>query len=450
MMAADGAASAAPRANNWTALIDDIVADRWFNPELNKVMTVDYESIVFEESLDGAEADLVAPLKLGDTLAVVADAATYDALGGRVAKRLKPLGSVDTVVLDHPHADLETVDALRAQLKPFDAVIAVGSGTINDLCKYATHLDGRGYCVFGTAASMNGYTSSTASMNLPSGLKVSLPAQAPRGFFVDLSVSAQAPSYLAAAGFADCLARSVAQVDWWMSHRLLGTDYWSSPYLIQEEDERILNAKAGLLPEGDIAAMGSLYRVLTLCGLGIAFTGVSNHGSMGEHQISHYIDCFAREQHPGTLHGQQVGVASLTMARLQQQILASDTPPEIRPTEIDLDDMARRMGPTIAAECKAEWEKKAFDAKGADAFNERLASLWPVLKEELAPFIIPVDEIDAMLQAAGGPRSAKDLGLPIEFYREAVRHNHEMRNRFSFVDVASDAGLLEDFAAREG
>lgn len=434
---------------NWTALIDEIVADQWYNPELEKVVKVDYESIVFEECLDGREADLVGALNLGDNFAVVADANTHDALAGRVAKNLKSLGPVDTIVLDNPHADLQHADELRARLKSYEGVIAVGSGTINDLCKYATHLDGRNYCVFGSAASMNGYTSSTASMNLDSGLKVSLPAHAPKGFFVDLAVSASAPSYLAASGFADCMARSVAQIDWWMSHRLLGSDYWSSPYLIQAEDEKILNSKAGLLPKGDIGATVSLYRVLTLCGLGIAFTGVSNHGSMGEHQISHYIDCFSGEKHPGTLHGQQVGVASLTMARLQQQILASDTPPRVSATKIDLDGMKRRMGSQIAKECKAEWEKKAFSQASAEAFNEKLEELWPTLKRELQAFMIPVSEMDAMLEAAGGPRTAEDLGLPVEFYREAVCHNHEMRNRFSFVDIAADAGLLQAFAEGE-
>ncbi len=444
----EGATRMAGR-QHWTSLIDEIVAGTWFNPELGRAMSVDYESIVFEESLDGAEADLVQKLNLGKTFAVVADAATYDALGQRVTKALGALGPVTPIILDHPHADLETVESLRARIKPYEAIVAVGSGTVNDLAKYATHLDGRKYCVFGTAASMNGYTSSTASINLPSGLKVSLPAQAPKGFFVDLGVSAKAPSYLTAAGFADCLARSVAQVDWWMSHRLLGTEYWSSPYLIQDADEKLLNSKAALLPEGDIAAVASLYRVLTLCGLGIAFTGISHHGSMGEHQISHYIDCFAGDRHPGTLHGQQVGVASLTMARLQQQFLRSDTAPKVSATKMDLDDMSRRMGPAIAAECHAEWSKKAFDANSAAAFNERVEELWPTLKQELAAFVIPADEMEQMLRAAGGPCSGAELGLPVDFYQEAVRHNHEMRNRFSFVDIAADAGILADFAAGE-
>ena len=44
--------------------------------------------------------------------------------------------------------------------------VAVGSGTVNDLCKYVTAMDGRSYCVFATAPSMDGYTSTTASITV--------------------------------------------------------------------------------------------------------------------------------------------------------------------------------------------------------------------------------------------------------------------------------------------
>jgi glycerol-1-phosphate dehydrogenase [NAD(P)+] len=440
--------SSAPE-NGWTALIEDIVVGRWINPETGQAASVPYESIVFSETLEGREAELVRALGLGSSFAVVADQNTYDALGMRIAERLKPLGKVETVVLDHPHADMKTAAELAPRLADVEAVVAVGSGTVNDLCKYVTGLDERRYCVFGTAASMNGYTSTTASMTLESGLKVSLSSHAPAGFFVDLGVSAAAPKHLAAAGFGDCLARSVAQVDWWMSHRLLGTPYLEAPYLIEAADEIELNKRAADLAERDVAAIGYLYRVLTLCGLGVSFTGVSNHGSMGEHQISHYIDCFARERHPGTLHGQQVGVASLTMARLQQCMLAGDSPPIVKPTRIDEADMARRMGPGAATQCLVELRMKALDEAGAAALNDKMARLWPALKAELSAFIIPAQEMKQLLAAAGGPITAGELGVPVDFYREAVLHCSEMRNRFSFLDIAADAGLLEDFVAGE-
>lgn len=446
-LAASKAASGAPL-GGWTALIDDFVAGRWVNPDTGKVATVPYESIVIEDDLEGREEALVDSMRLGERIAIVADEATYDVMGARIERALKRRNP-SVVILKKPHADMAEAARLKERLAGFDGAIAVGSGTVNDLVKFVTAADGRRYCVFGTAASMNGYTSTTASMTLDSGLKVSLPAHAPVGFFVDLKVSADAPGHLSAAGFGDCLARSVAQIDWWFSHRLLGTDYFQMPYTIQETDETQLNARAAGLAAHDIAANGYLYRVLTLCGLGISFTGVSNHGSMGEHQISHYIDCFAGDRHPGTLHGQQVGVASLTMARLQQAMLSRHAPPVVLPTRIDEADMVRRMGPEIAAQCLAEYRKKALDEKGADALNERLAALWPDLRQELLSFALPEPEMRAMLGSAGGALTAGELGVPVDFYREAVLHCREMRNRFSMLDVADDAGLLQDFVAGE-
>ena len=40
---------------------------------------------------------------------------------------------------------------MEPMLLDVDALIAIGSGTINDLCKYASAQDGKPYAVFATA-----------------------------------------------------------------------------------------------------------------------------------------------------------------------------------------------------------------------------------------------------------------------------------------------------------
>lgn len=434
----------------WTELIDEICAGHWLNPLTGKCFPpTDYDSIVFSASLTGREAELVVSLGLTGPFVVVSDQNTHTIMGERVAKTLSGLGEVSEIILDHPHANMATIRDLSEKLKPFSGIVAVGSGTINDIVKYASFQNGQKYCVFGTAGSMNGYTSSTASVTLDSGLKASLPAQVPSGFFVDLEVCAAAPAWLNAAGFGDCLCRSVAQIDWWMSHRTLDTVYRHEPFLMEIPDEVQLMQQAEGIAKGDIKAVGCLFRVLTLCGLGVNVTGTSNHGSMGEHQISHYIDCFAGDRHPGTLHGQQVGVTTLTMARIQQHFLENDAPPEITPTRIDSANMVSRMGPQVAAQCEVHYRKKAFDTEKADRFNQRVEKIWPRLREECLEIVIPVENLQNWLAAASGPTSARSLKLPVDFYREAVKHAHEMRDRFSFADIACDSGALGDLAAQE-
>ena len=432
--------------------IEDVYLGRWVNPQTGEAgPRAPVDKILIAESIDGAEADLARSVGIGDSTAMVADANTWDAAGSRIARNLTRNGfSVSEIILDgKPHATVHEADALALRLKDFSSVIAVGSGTVNDLTKFVTANDNRPYCVFGTAASMDGYASTTASMGLPSGLKISLPAHAPKGVFLDLGVIAKAPARMTAAGFGDCLCNSVARIDWWMSHKLLGSKFWVEPYLIGEPDNGKLDAHAEGLTEGDITAVGYLVRALVLSGLGVAFTGVSNHGSMGEHQISHYIDCFAGDRHKGTLHGEQVGVATLSMGRIQQWFLEQERPPEVRATRVDGTDMARRMGADIAAQCESEYRQKALDENGAARLNERLQEIWPQLRRECRELVDPVDSMIAKLNQVGGATSGAELGLPSDFYREAVRHAHEMRNRFSFADLACDAGLLDAFAGRE-
>ena len=160
------------------SLIEALIAGRWRDPTSGRPVRIDTRAIVIEPSLEGGEAELIAPLALGQRLAVISDRNTFDALGRRVARSLAAIAAVDSVVLDAPRADLATVDELRARTTAAAALIAVGSGTLNDVCKYLAHQSGRPYVVFATAPSMNGYLTGTASL-ARNGVKTSLPAQPP-------------------------------------------------------------------------------------------------------------------------------------------------------------------------------------------------------------------------------------------------------------------------------
>lgn len=441
--------SAAQHRIDWNALIADVVAGRWTDPETGRPARVPFETIVLAESIDGQEADLVAPLALGSRLAVVSDANTLEVMGRRVARALSAIATVDEVVFPAGiSCDEATIAEAAERTRHADGVVAVGSGVINDVCKYTTFRDKRRYAVFGTAASMNGYCSSTASVTLASGLKASLPAHAPRGIFLDLQVSATAPSRLSAAGLGDSLCRPTAQVDWFVSHRLLGTPYSRTPYALQETDEPVMLRSAVGLGSGDLPSVGVLQRVLTLSSIGVCFTGTSHSGSMGEHQISHWFDMFAGDAHPGSLHGEQVGVASLIMARLQHRILAMPEPPRVMPMGLDENDLRVRYG-NLADVCLATVRESALDAARAEALNTRLAAIWPDLQRETQPMLLPLQTMRAALLAAGGPTTARELGTNVAVWREAVRHACEIRNRWSFLNLARDSGLLEAFIADE-
>lgn len=428
--------------------IEALLAGRWRDPTTGERVRIATRQIVIAPSLDGGEAGLIAPLGLGRRLAVVSDPNTFDVLGRRVERALSAGATVESIVLDAPAADLGAVAALRARTDAADALIAVGSGTINDLAKYLAHRTGRPYAVFATAPSMNGYLTATASL-AADGLKASLPAAAPVAALFDLEVLSAAPARLIRAGIGDSICRTTAQTDWLLGHCLRNAPYSDTPYLLQVEDEPQLLSRAAAMVEGDPEAIGALTRLLVLSGLGMGIVGSSAPASMGEHLISHWVDLMAAP-HPGSLHGEQVGVATLTASRLQNAILGAAEPPVVHPTRIDAAAMRARYGGELGARCIAELEAKALDRAAADRMNARLAEIWPEMTERLRRAMLPTGRLKAAMVAAGAPTTATAIGLEPAFYRRAVRHAREIRNRYSILDLAGDAGRLDDLATGEG
>jgi glycerol-1-phosphate dehydrogenase [NAD(P)+] len=57
--------------------------------------------------------------------------------------------------------------------------------------------------------------------------------------------------------------------------------------------------------------------------------------------------------------------------------------------------------------------------------------------------------IERVMRAAGVPMHAHELGIDPAFYRHAVGHAHEIRDRYGFLDLAAQSGRLAGFAAGE-
>lgn len=419
----------------------ELLEGRWMDPDTGRPTGAGIATIAIEDDLRGREADLVASLRLGTRLAVVSDAVTRDVLGARVERALAPLARIDAVVLPRdPHADLATADAVRLGSAAADALIAVGSGTINDLAKFAAARDGKPFAVFATAPSMNGYASANAAITVE-GHKKTLPAALARGIFVDLSVLAASPSRMIRAGLGDSLCRTTAQVDWLLSHHLLGTAYRSAPFALLEQDEGVLLDAPEALLGGDVGAMRALARTLVLSGIGMTLCGGSHPASQGEHLISHYLDMRATPQEPARLHGEQVAVATITMARIQEAML--DAPaPVLHATRADERTLHEHFGAEVGAACWREFAAKRLDAAGAEALTDRAARQWESLRARAGQARLPVERLVSAMRRAGGPVRPADIGVDAASWALAVRHARFLRDRYTFLDLADDAGGL--------
>lgn len=419
-----------------------LLAGRYPDPDGAGMLSVPTRAVVIADSLDGLEADAVAGLALGRRLAVVSDPSTHAALGARVERALGCLGPVQRVMLpDRPRADMETAERLGSATLDADGLVAVGSGTLSDLCKYASARAGKPWAVFATAPSMNGYTAANAAITV-GGHKRSLPAQVPAGVFLDLGVLCAAPPRLIRAGLGDSLCRSSAQADWLLAHLLRGEPYRQAPYALLAADETALLADSRALLAGERDAMRRLARTLVLSGFGMTLCGSSRPASGGEHLISHYIDMMSAPAGSGSFHGEQVGVATLTMAALQERLLAGG-PPRVGPTAVARADLIARFGPELGARCWAELAPKRIAAGAVEGFNERLAARWDVIRERIAGTARPAASLRTALERAGAPCTYADIGLDAASYRDAVRHARALRNRYTFLDLADDAAMLD-------
>jgi glycerol-1-phosphate dehydrogenase [NAD(P)+] len=423
-------------------LIDRLVAGTYPDPDGGAPLKVATQAVAVARSLDGAEAELVRPLGLGACIAVVSDPQTHEVMGARVTRALKSVAKIVGVDLPaHPHADDVTVAQLRAATAKADALVAVGSGTINDLCKYASALDGKPYVVFGTAPSMNGYTSLNAAITV-GGLKKSLAAQAPVAAFFDVSVLSAAPKRMIRSGLGDSLCRPTAQADWLLSHLLFDLPYRTMPFVLLEEDEPALFAGAADLLAGDPAAMERLIHTLLLSGFGTAICGNSLPASQGEHLISHYSDMLPGDDRPFSFHGEQIAVTTLTMARLQERMLEGAAPVLAADRSSEAEFVAH-FGAGLGPSCWKEFAQKRLTAERADALNARIAANWDSFRARIAAITLPSDALTQVLKRAGAPTTPEDLGWSRGFYREAVRHARKIRNRYTFLDLAGDARALD-------
>jgi glycerol-1-phosphate dehydrogenase [NAD(P)+] len=414
-----------------------LVAGTWPDPQTGQSLRVPIASIAVEASLRGSERDLVAALGMGRHLAVVSDPRTHEALGRRVEAALAGCDLVKLQLDAHPHADAVTAERVRAACSGCDGIVAVGSGTINDICKYAAAQDGKPYAVFATAPSMNGYTSVNAAITVD-GHKHTLPAAAPRGVFVDLEVLARAPKRMIRAGIGDSICRPTAQLDWLMSHLVLGTPYREAPFALLAGDEAGWIEAPEAVVAGDADAMRALARTLLLSGLGMTLCGGSYPASQGEHLVSHYIDMFAPPARADYLHGEQVAVATLAVAQLQERVLAHD-PPECATTPETEATLVERFGEEIGRSCWHEFSQKAVSAAAAHARSARLLEVWPELRAAQDRVSLAASRIGTVLERAGAPATPGAIGVSEAFFDRAMREARYLRNRFTFLDLAWSA-----------
>ncbi|MDX1950220.1 MAG: sn-glycerol-1-phosphate dehydrogenase [Rickettsiales bacterium] len=377
-------------------------------------------------------------------IAIVSDDRTHLVAGAALESMLasnKQFQVYSVIIPDNINASIENVDLVSAYSANCDLLIAVGSGTINDLCKYSSYKMGKDYIVVPTAPSVNGYTSSTASIEVE-GLKKSLEAHLPIAIFMDIDILVLAPERLIISGFGDSLATYTARADWLLSNFVFGTKYNEFIYdILKDEFSNLLKVSNKILAR-DFEAMKTLSRVLILSGFGMHLAGSSAPASGAEHLISHYIEMMYKEEIPHTYHGEQIAVTTIAVAKLQEKILQLDEL-QINPIIHTQRPILKNFGEEIGAKLISEIKNKEIGDAKCEEINRRLKSEWKNLREKILSHYISADDIEDKLKHIKGPFTYKHLGWNNEQFQNAFYNSVFLRNRFTFLDLAM--GLIGKF-----
>ena len=321
---------------------------------------------------------------------LVADNYTYEAAGRQVEQLLDQAGlayhkrvfQTETPLVPNEYALGSVLAAMTSQ---DDMLLAVGSGTLNDVTKYVSARTGVPYVIAATAPSMDGYASTVAPTILD-GFKTTLPAVYPAAIVADVDILKDAPMPMLTAGFGDIIGKFTSLADWRLSHQLNGEYYCPEVAGVIEAAVETCAANAQALAQREPQAVQAVTEALILSGLAMGMVGVSRPASGAEHQMAHYweMDALRRgEEHP--LHGNAVGVGTVLAASLY--------------------------------EMAAEYLPQGFAAPDKG-------------------------QILACLQAAGSCADPKELGIRRELCLESLLHAMELRDRFTILRLLAGKGLL--------
>lgn len=367
-------------------------------------------------------------------LGIVCDETTYALAAETIFNQFLPDRTILVSLGKRVKATIETAERLRKQVARCDALLAVGSGTINDLTKYVAFRLDLPYGVFATAPSMNGYVSPTASLALGK-QKTSVKATAPALLIGDLDVLAAAPLELIRAGIGDTLCRSSIEADLMLAEAFDMGSYDASLFTRLRAQEAELLGWDVELYRRDTRLVLQLMEALIEGGQMMQRAASSAPCSQSEHMIAHCYEMIYGDSGSRVLHGQAIAVTTLTMTHLQQKMIRRT--PRFRPLPADLDKFRRLFGHTMCEALHAHYQPKVMSAQRCEQLNDEMKQRWRDLRERIEPVVVKALQLETYFKAHGCATKHNHLKWHKDRYEHAVSQAYLTRDRFTFLDIAA-------------
>ena len=365
------------------------------------------EDIVIAE---GAIRRLPEILKDYKRIYLVADERTYAVAGELCESVLREAGTFshkciltgDTIlpnahtvgtILIHSNDPTAKSDIFSYSPLP-DLILAVGSGTVNDSCRFVSYRLHLPYAVVATAPSMDGYASAGSPV-LFGGSKATIQATTPKYVIADIDVLKGAPMEMMLAGIGDMFGKYTGLLDW-----ELARDY-SGEYYCERIAKEVMDATNQCLESGyrlserASECIRAIMEGFSVTGLGMAYVGNSRPASGAEHIVAHAWELFDVEAgNPPHLHGLEVCEATRLIAIMYQMLYR---------------------------------ETEDTQVKGL-----------------IEPYLPYFDAVEAFCKAMKMPPTVTDRETVLAGIRRALI----MRDRYTILFYLRDRGMLDDYAQR--
>lgn len=369
------------------------MANMEFDCSCGKKHRIDIKHIYVGENVYNKILDVAKEI-LPKEILLVSDNNTYKALGKCVENELTESGyKINNIILVSDGdliPDEKGIGRVLVEVNnETELIVAVGSGSINDICRIISAKTHIPYVIMGTAPSMDGYAS-TVSPLIIDGAKVTYPGTNPYAIIADSNIMKDAPFDMICAGFGDILGKYTALSDWRLSNTI------HDEYFCDTTEKLVRNAMYKCFEniEGavkrDVKAIEYISEALILSGIAMTLSGNSRPASGAEHHLSHYweIDKLSRKlEHP--LHGNSVGVGTVISAWLYKKL-----------------NIEERFG----------------------------------IKTPVPEIIIN------LLNSIGAKSNPKALGIEKELFHRSVIHALEIRPRYTILQYAKTENMLEEYA----
>lgn len=340
----------------------------------------------------------------------------------------------NVILLENPKADDATISKISEKLSKCDLIVALGSGTINDLCKYISFNSEADYIIFASAPSMNGYLSKTSSLII-NGHKKTITTKVADAVFCDLDILKSSPAEMVKAGIGDSLCFYSCWFDWLLSHLLIETDFNGKCFEIINkkivffiENYRNFNIK-------DEALLKLLIEILLLSGIAMYLSNGSYPASQSEHLIAHAFEMKYPHKAQGILHGLQIATTTLTSLEIQEELINQDNI-FLRDYSYPEQKISNFFSTEVAMECKSEYLIKYNIIKSGHKFiKNELENNWQSYVDVLSRIIMPQQLLKEIFWHFKIDFGHKYLGLTYQEYQELISLSKFIRRRFTCLDL---------------